>query len=182
MRLRSAVLVSLLTAFAIAVLPSVASAAPRHNHGLTINVAPQRIQAGEGVIIYGRLLGPDAAGQTIRLYHHIPPFPGYSFVGSTTTDANGFYEFTREEGVVNTDRSWFVRGPDHTHSRTVHELVEALVSLNSDTTTGFTLHRVIFTGHVFPDHPFERVLLQERNGAGDDWHTLTSTFTGPGSN
>jgi hypothetical protein len=134
------------------------------------------------VIIYGQLRGTNAAGQTILLYHHIAPRSGYTLVGTTTTDAHGFYEFTRAEGVVDTNRSWFVRGPDHTHSRTLYERVEALVSLASEATNGFTGHKVTFTGHVFPDHPFERVLLQERNGSSDDWHTLKSSFTGPDSN
>jgi hypothetical protein len=64
----------------------------------------------------------------------------------------------------------------------VFERVEALVSLTSDTTSGFTGHKVTFTGHVFPAHPFERVLLQERTSSGDDWHTVKTSFTGPDSN
>lgn len=184
MRLRFAVLASLLTtvtALAAVAVPSAASAAPKHNEGLTINATPQRIIAGEGVLIYGQLNGTDVAGQTIRLYHRVNPSPRFSLVGTTTTDAHGFYEFTRAEGVVLTDRSWFVRGPQHTHSRTVHELVSALVSVSADTTTGNTLHKVVFTGHISPNHRFERVLLQQRVVA-DDWRTIDSGFTGGASN
>lgn len=182
MRLRSVVLASLMTALIAAVLPNAAGAAPHHNRGLTINVVPQRIQAGDGVVIYGYLKGAKDAGQTIRLYHRIPPRPGYTLIGTTRTNAGGFYEFIRTEGVVNTDRSWFVRGPGDTHSRTVHEFVEALVSLSSSATTGYTNHPITFTGHVFPNHSFERVALQERRGAGDDWHTIKSSFSHTGSN
>jgi hypothetical protein len=182
MRLRSAVLASLFTALIAAVLPNAAGAAPHHNRGLTINVVPQRIQAGDGVVIYGYLKGAKDAKQTIRLYHRIPPGPGYTLVGTTTTNASGFYEFIRTEGVVNTDRSWFVRGPGHTHSRTVHEFVQALVSLSSDATSGYTNHPITFSGHVFPNHSFERVALQERTGAGDDWHTIKTSFSRAGSN
>lgn len=181
MRLRSAALASLLTALVTIAVPSVVNAAPHHNRGLTINAVPHHIMAGEGVLIYGELKGPNSAHQTIRLFHHINPFPGYALVGTTTTDGNGFYEFTRQEGVVDTNRSWFVRGPDKTHSRTVFERVDALVSLSTSNTTFDTLHPVMFSGHVFPGHPFERVLLEQRV-SGDDWRVLKTTFTGGGSN
>lgn len=179
MRLRFAVLASLLTAL-LALSPSAATAAPRHNHGLTIAVAPTHILAGDGVVIYGQLKGSAAADQTIRLYHRVSPFGGYSLVGTTTTDAHGAYEFTRQEGVVLTNRSWFVRGPDQSHSRTVRVAVEALISLTADQLSPDTLHKVVLTGHVFPAHPFQRVLLQERV-AGDDWHTVAGGVTGAGS-
>jgi hypothetical protein len=174
------VLASLLTALVATVVPSTVNAAPRHNHGLTINAVPRHIIAGEGVLIFGRLEGENAAGQTIRLYHHINPFPGYRLVGTTTTDSRGVYEFTRAEGVVVMNRSWFVRGPFGTHSRTIAERVDALVSLSAASTTADTLHPVVFTGQIDPAHPFERVVLEQRT-KGDDWHALKSTLTGGGS-
>jgi len=180
MRLRLAVLASLLTALLAVTVPGLANAAPRHNHGLTINVTPNHIISGEGVLIYGQLEGGNLAGQTIRLYHRVSPNSNYTLVGTTMTNGNGFYEFTRAEGVVLTNRSWFVRGPDHTHSRTVRVAVEALVALAADNTNPDTLHPVVFRGEVFPIHRFQRVLLQERTG-GDDWTTLKSGFTGGGS-
>jgi hypothetical protein len=180
MRLRLAVLASVLTVSA-AVVPSVAAAAPRHNNGLTINAAPQQVIAGEGVLLYGQLTGTNVAGQTIRLYHRVALAPRYTLVATTTTDAHGFYEFTRAEGVVLTNRSWFVRGPERTHSRTVHEDVSALVSLNASATSTDTRHSVVFTGHVDPNHAFERVALQVQNGTSDDWHTIKTGFTRRGS-
>ena len=71
------------------------------------------------MLIYGQLKGAPVAGQTIRLYHRVNPSPFFTLIGSTTTDSFGFYKFTREEGVVMSNRSWFVRGPGFTHSRTV---------------------------------------------------------------
>lgn len=182
MRPRLVVLASMLAALVAVAVPGSAAAAPKHNHGLTIAASPNPIIAGEGVVIYGRLKGPDAGGQTIRLYHHLADTPGFTFVGKTTTDPGGFYEFTREEGVVYTNRSWFVRGPDGSHSRTVHERVLALVSLFADTLTQDTNHPIVFTGHVTPNHAFERVLLQQQNGTGDDWNTLKVGRLGGGSN
>lgn len=182
MRLRLAV-----PAFAVAVLgmgclPTVAAAAPRHNHGLTIAATPDPVIAGEGVLIYGQLKGPDNAGQTIRLYHRlIGSGRGYTPVGTTTTDSSGFYEFTRAEDVVYTNRNWFVRGPDGAHSRTVHERVVPLVTVSPSSASTDTNHPIVFTGSVTPNHAFERVFLQEEIGSTDDWRTLTSTFLGGGS-
>ncbi len=73
MRLRFTVLVTAILAAAIAALPSLASAAPHHNRGLTIHAVPPSINAGDQVDIIGRLQGPGAAGQTVRLWHRINP-------------------------------------------------------------------------------------------------------------
>ncbi len=137
MRLRLAVLVTLVTTLAAFAVTSVASAAPGHNRGLTINAIPNPIDAGEGVFIYGHLNVGPVGGQTIILYHHLAGTNlGYTKVGQTTTDSRGFYEFTRAEDVVLTNRSWFVReqGAHFIHSRTVSERVAALVSIAASTT------------------------------------------------
>ena len=193
MRLRFAALVLLSSALVTLAGPAGALAhGPRHNHGVTIAVTPNPILSGEGVLIYGQLNGPNHSGQPIYLYHRVAPSHGFTLIGTTKTSVNGFYEFTRVEGVVTTNRSWFVRAPGlagNIHSRTVHEQVAALVSLNvatpPPTGDGYdTNHPVAFTGHVSPNHAGERVLLQLQNSAagGDDWKTLKSGRLGPGSN
>ncbi len=185
MRPRIAVLGCALAVFAVVAIPGLAGAAPRHNHGLTINATPDPIIAGEGVLIYGQLKGTDIAGKSIVLYHHISDSrSGYTPISQTTTDSHGFYEFTRAEGVVETNRSWFVRlgATPSVHSRTVHEHVAALVSIAASSNTAFTRHPVTFTGHVDPNHASERVALQEQIGSSDDWKTLKSGRLGPGSN
>jgi hypothetical protein len=181
MRLRIAVLASALSALTFVALPSISGAAPRVNHGLTIAATPNPTLAGDPVLIYGQLNLTAGANQTIRLYHRIDPNPSFTLIGVTKTDAHGFYEFTRAEGVVLTNRNWFVRGPDATHSRTVHELVAAEVSLAANQTNGDTLHPLTFTGGVTPDHAGQRVYLQAQKGASDDWTTLKSGRLGPGS-
>jgi hypothetical protein len=182
MRLRFGVLAAALSALAFGIVPALAAAAPQHNHGLTIAVTPNPIIAGEHVTIYGQLKGPGSAGQTIRLFHRINPNRSFTVISKTTTNGAGFYEFTRAEGVVQTNRSWFVRGPGATHSRTVHERVAALVSLVAGATNGTTNHPLTFSGHVSPDHAGGRVLIQEQKGSSDDWRTLKSGRLGPGSN
>ena len=164
MRPRLAVLAIVVTTLAAVAVPSVATAAPRHNRGLTINAIPNPIDAGEGVFIYGHLNVGPVAGQTIVLYHHLAGSGlGYTKVGQTTTDSHGFYEFTRAEDVVMTNRSWFVReaGVHQIHSRTVFERVAALVSLSASTPTAVTGQPVVFTGQSTPNHAGERVVLQE---------------------
>jgi hypothetical protein len=186
MRLRIAVAASMFAALVAIGIPTIAPAqvlhAPNQNVNLTINATPNPIIAGEGVLIYGRLQGSNAGGQTIRLYRHLPGRPGYTPAGTTTTFPNGFFEFTRAAGVVYTNRDWFVRGPDGSHSRAVHEHVAALVTLNASTNIAVTGRRVLFKGHVTPNHAFQRVLLQQQVGSSDDWRTLRSALLGPGSN
>jgi hypothetical protein len=182
MRLRITVLACALAAFAGAAAPSFAGAAPVHNRGLTIHAVPQHIIAGEAVLIFGQLKGPDHANQVITLYHRINPNPGFTVIGVTRTNANGQYEFTRQEGIVDTNREWFVRGPGTTHSRTVHERVDALVSLAASSASGLTRHPIVFSGHVTPDHTGSVVALQEQKGSSDDWTTIKSARIGPGSN
>jgi hypothetical protein len=182
MRLRFTVLACALAAFAGTAAPSIAGAAPVHNRGLTIHAVPHSIIAGEAVLIYGQLKGPDHAGQVIRLYHRINPNPFFSVIGTTRTNANGQYEFVRPDGIVLTNRSWFVRGPGFTHSRTVHEQVAALVSLAASSPTGLTRHPIVFSGHVTPDHAGSVVLLQEQKGSSNNWTTIKRGLVGPGSN
>jgi hypothetical protein len=184
MRLRLAVLACVSTALLATVIPTVVTAAPRPNRGLTINATPNPILAGEGVLIYGQLNMAPINGQTIILYHHLAgSHRGYTRVASTTTDSHGFYSFTRAEDVVMTSRSWFVReAGSRVHSRTIRERVAALVTLSASPTSTDTNHRVYFSGHVAPNHAFERVLLQEQRGSSDDWRTLKSGVLGPGSN
>ncbi len=183
MRLRFTVLASIVTALMALAIPSVGNAAPKHNRGLTINATPNPILAGEGVLIYGQLNNPPVGGQTIILYHHIAGVPGYTRVSQTTTAPNGFYEFTRAEDVVMTNRDWFVReeGIHGVHSRTVRERVAALVSIGASQSSQFTRKPIVFTGHVTPNHAFGLVYLQTQLGASDEWHTIKSGLIGPGS-
>src|SRR5947209_20306023 len=124
MRPRLAMLGVALAAISSLIVPNIATAAPRHNHHLTIAATPNPIAAGDGVLIYGQLKGSDISGQTITLYQHvIGAGGGYTPAGTTTTNSFGFYEFTEPQGAVVSNTNWFVRGPDASHSRTVHERV-----------------------------------------------------------
>lgn len=178
MRTRFTMLAATLCGVAALAVPVAASAAPHHNRGLTIAVTPDPINAGEGVLIYGQLNGSDNAGQTVRLYHRVNPAPRFTLISVTKTDQFGFYHFVRADGIVETNRNWFVRGPAGTHSRTVHERVHALVTLAADRTSATTSQRVTFTGVIVPRHSFQRVLLQEQVGNnGNGWRTIARGLT-----
>lgn len=159
-------------------LPSRTEAAPRHDHGLTIAVTPDPITAGQGVLIYGQLKGPNDAGKRIWLFHRINPADRFTPVSVTRTNASGFYEFVRADGVVKSNRNWFVLGPDNSHSRTIHEWVSANVTLSASAASATTAQDVTFTGTVFPAHTHQRVLLQEQNSSsGNGWQTIAAGYT-----
>ncbi|MGH2842156.1 MAG: hypothetical protein ACRDKL_01025 [Solirubrobacteraceae bacterium] len=194
-----AAVLELLAASAI-VLPGVASAAPHHNRGLTIATTANPITAGQEIVIYGELKGFDNAHQWILLYHRINPAAQFTLIGRRRTNSAGYYEFIRADGVVMSNRNWFVVGPGHTHSRTIHERVASVLTLNAGqsaatgttTTTTTTTETgtgtgtmtvstgqpVQFTGTVMPNHPDQRVLLQAQNAlAGNGWRTIASAIT-----
>jgi hypothetical protein len=183
MRLRVCVATCALATLGSLAAAGLAGAAPQRNHHLTIAAVPNPILAGEGVLIYGRLLGVSQGNQRIVLYHHLGGSDrGFTVIGATRTDANGFYEFERQEGLVYTNRQWFVRGPGRLHSRTIRERVAALVTLNPSTTASDTSQPIVFTGHVTPNHAYQRVLLQRQDPATGNWATIARGVIGPGSN
>lgn len=180
MRLRLAALASLASALFLAGPPAAAVAArhhgPRHNHGLTINATPDPIIAGDSVLIYGQLNGPNSAGQKIVLYHRVHPNRFFTVISRTTTDSHGFYEFLRPDGLVQTNRDWFTRAPalpGRVHSRTVRERVAALVTLTPSAPSADTDTPITFSGQVTPNHQFEPVIIQKQVGNnGNGWKTI----------
>jgi hypothetical protein len=161
------------------VLPAGAQA---RTHHVSIVAVPNPIDAGDPVVIVGHLSGPGNAHQPVNLFHRLPNQFRFSFVQSVQTDSHGNYLITRGPGVVDTNRAWFVRSLG-ARSRTVHEGVHALVTLNASTTQAKTNQPVLFTGHVTPNHRGDRVFLQRQVGSnGDDWKTIDSGRLGPGSN
>ena len=180
MRLRMITVLAVATS-ALAPAATAASAAPHRSAqgrcAISMFVAPRRITAGDPVVIFGRLRCPTHAPQAVRLFHRLAGQPGFTPVGRTTTDANGFYEFSRADGVVMTNRTWFVRSRG-AQSATKGVRVAAAVTLNgppdgSNLQTG-PKNAVTFTGAVSPNEAGARVILQRQNAAtgGDDWRRI----------
>jgi hypothetical protein len=173
MRVRVTVLVAALTACACTVTPSIAAAhGPIRDRALTIHNSPQSIVAGDPVLIYGRLLGRESANQRVVLWHRINPRAGFTIIGHTQTDSSGRYEFTRQNGIVETNRSWYVTGPALSHSQTVHEQVSAEVTLSPSATQATTGHPITFTGQVSPVHAGQTIKLQAQRGDSNNWNTI----------
>lgn len=147
---------------------------------VSMQVAPRQIVAGDPVVIFGRLRcvnRASAAGQQVVLYHHLTGLPGFTPVQSATTDAHGFYEFGRADGVVETNRSFFVRS-HRARSATKRIRVAAQVTLSGSTEgallTGYP-NRVTFTGAVSPADVGARVILQRQNAlTGNQWRRIDS--------
>ncbi|MCL2419649.1 MAG: hypothetical protein FWD04_10175, partial [Conexibacteraceae bacterium] len=91
--------------------------------------------AGQSMLIYGQLNGPNSANRLIVLYHRINPAAQFTVIGATRTTAQGFYEFTRSEGVVVSNRNWFVVGPRGSRSRVIHEYVSPVLTLSTPSAT-----------------------------------------------
>jgi hypothetical protein len=176
-------------AVVVSMLVLVPSSAFAHRHrgfdgrcAVSMNVAPPKIVAGDQVVVFGRLRcanRANAAGQEVKLYHHLLGSPGFTFVQSATTDAGGSYEIFGADGAVETNRSFYVRSRG-ARSATRHVWVAAQVTLSGPTEgqllTGFP-NRVSFTGAVSPADVGARVILQRQNAAtGNDWHRIDSGF------
>jgi hypothetical protein len=166
----------------LAVLPSSALAHkhPSRNGKCSINmtVAPRQTVAGEPIVIFGQLRcanQADAAGREVVLYHHLAGIGGFSIVQSVTSDASGFYSIAPADGVVETNRSFYVRSLG-ARSATKRVRVAAQVTLGGPPEgqlfTGFP-NRVTFTGTVSPADVGAIVILQRQNAStGNDWHRI----------
>jgi hypothetical protein len=166
----------------LVVLPSSASARKHPSHNakcrVSMTVAPRQIVAGEPIVIFGQLLcanQTDAAGREVVLYHHLAGIGGFSIVQSVTTDASGFYSIAPADGVVETNRSFYVRSLG-ARSATKQVRVAAQVTLSGPAEgqlfTG-SPNRVTFTGTVNPADAGARVILQRQNAStGNDWHRI----------
>jgi hypothetical protein len=178
-----------LLACAIALSP--AADAKKHQsangrHNVSLNVSENPVVAGDPLVIWGRLRGPNHANRVVTLWHRINPRPRFTPVQQTTTDANGFYVFFRQNGIVNSNRNWYVKSLG-ARSRTVHEKVFSLVNLSgpadgSNLLTG-PAHKVTFSGTVSPFRAGGRVVLQRQAsdaGNGNGWNRIDQTRVQPG--
>lgn len=181
MRVSLPVLASAGVAAVCVATPSIAAAAP-HPHatrGLTIHAAPLHVIAGDPVLVFGHLAGPHNANRQVVLFHRVGLQKQFTVVSRTRTNAGGKYFFPRAQYVVNRNRSWYVRGPNHSHSMTIHEKVAAEVTLSSNTASATTRNAIAFKGQVTPGQG-GKVALQEQTTAGNSWRTIGNAQVGTG--
>jgi hypothetical protein len=163
-------------------LAPAAASAHKHPGGrcrVSINVAPPQITAGDPVVVFGRLFcrpGGREAGQVVKLYHRLASSPGFTYVQSTTTDAHGFYEFSRADGVLETNRAWYVRSHGaQSASKRIRVAAQVTLSGPAEGTQLLTgqANKVTFTGTVGPADVGARVILQRQNATtGNEWRRI----------
>jgi hypothetical protein len=210
MNMRSLRLVPILAAATSLLLPSLAGASglgrqakhpsPSGRCSVNINAAPHEITAGETVVVFGQLRCRPravipAAGQTVTLLGRTSTSFGFHAVQSTTTDAQGFYEFT----VPNVQSNAIVYVRAHRAAsghRTVRVAAQVTLTGPPEGTQLLTgrPNKVTFTGTVSPGDTGALVVLQRQNATtGNEWHridlgqvaadgsfSITHTFRDPG--
>ncbi|HVR04917.1 MAG TPA: hypothetical protein VMS02_02670 [Solirubrobacteraceae bacterium] len=138
---------------------------------------PWQITVGEQVTMTGQLVcrhPRNVSGEPVRLFQRIPGTPGFGLVQSTTTNAQGEFEF--QLSGVETNRIYHVR------SRGAESVdrdlkVAAKVTLagppeGTQLLTG-AANSVSFSGSVTPADEGARVILQRENASGsDEWHAI----------
>jgi hypothetical protein len=150
---------------------------------ININIAPRQITAGDSVLVFGRLRcrHAGAAGKVVKLFQHERGVPGFTLVGSTTTDVRGFYEL-QPSGVV-TNRAFFVRSHGaQSGRRAVRVAAEVTLSGPPEGTQILTgpANKVTFTGTVTPADAGAIVVLQRQNAVtGDEWHRIDRGVVAP---
>jgi hypothetical protein len=189
MRLRKLAPAATAAAALLALVAPAAALAHKHPSpsgrcGVSLNVAPREITAGDPVVAFGRLLCTrrvNVAGQTVKLFEHSSGTPGSTLVQSTTTGPLGFYELTQTG--VDTNSVFYVRSHGaQSGRRRVRVAAQVTLSGPPEGTQLLTgaPNAVTFTGTVTPADAGARVILQRQNAlTGNEWRRIDSATVGP---
>jgi hypothetical protein len=168
-------------------LPSTAAARQRRERcTVELNVASSELTAGESATLDGSLMCPEslnAAEQTVTIYQHVAGTPGYSAIGSASTEPDGAYRFTTEALEGN---GAFYASAGNARSRRSEVKVTPLLTLSAppDGTAlllagrragaaGVADNTVTFSGTVSPDDGGATVVLQRENAAANEgWRRI----------
>jgi hypothetical protein len=168
-----------LASFGVAAIAPAGADAARGYH-VSLAVAPDPDVSGDPLTMVGTLSnsrGLPVEGVHLVLYHRVNPVPFFTPVQRTRTGPGGFFQIDRAEGVVVSNREWYVvahgRGGFLARSRTVRERVFAIVTLAASASNVETGQPVSFSGTVSPRHAGERVILERQTAAnGNSWHRI----------
>jgi Phosphoesterase family len=156
-------LVTALSAWLVPVASAViVSSAARHSVGVTITSAPNPSTDGQSVTISGRLRAPQHAHAVVLLWRRLPRQRRFHPTAATRTDSSGRWSMTVR---VDGNRWWYVTSRG-LRSRTVHQRVQALITLTPSEAKAAPGDQVTFTGSVSPSHPGLQVVLQELGPTG----------------
>jgi phospholipase C len=137
--------------------------------GVSIKATPNPVLSGGKVRIYGRLSGLRVRGVKVYLWHELAGKRRFSRVGWAKTTSGGRYQFTRADGIVTTNRRWYVVAEGRRSVR-MRERVSALITLGSSDSSPGIGEVVTFLGNVSPSHAHQTVELQRL--VGRSWRAI----------
>jgi phospholipase C len=138
---------------------------------VTIASSPNPSQAGQPVLLSGRVVGIQKAGMSVALWRKLPRDHSFHLALQTPTDSSGHYAVLVSGTAVNTNTEWYAT----THgvsSSTAAQAVHALLTLKPSAPQAAPNEPVGLRGHVTPWHGGDSVLLERRTLTGT-WHTIT---------
>jgi len=192
--MRSHKLTSALTAAAalLAVVPAGAVAAHNHRHNalrhiahggickVTLNVAPRLLTSGEAALAFGQgsCGGAPASEQMVTVFDRPAGSPGFSVLGTTTTNKEGAYQLPT--GALASNTAFYSSlGAGHSPMRNVRVAAQVSLTGPPEAKTLFSGIRtgrrnaVTFSGSVDPKDAGARVVLQRENAVkGNEWHRI----------
>jgi hypothetical protein len=151
-----------------------------------LEATPPVVTAGEPFALAGTLSCPEiasASGQTVTLFQKAAHIPGFSIAATTTTDANGAFQFSLPGPEVNS--MFYVRSGDANSSRTRVEAAGPQVVIDAPI-AGMQLFvgtdraasdseiqssAVTFTGTFSPAEAGATIALQREYSPGR-WHRI----------
>jgi phospholipase C len=146
--------------------------------GLTLQVKPNPAQAGDAVVVAGRLLGPSANGRgggarpcagAVVLWRRGPGRRAFGRIAVAEPGAGGRFMFVLPAGSVETNTQWYASS-GAVRSPIVDQGVRAAVALASTATFAVSGDRETLSGAVIPNHGGERILIQRLEAGG--WRTV----------
>jgi phospholipase C len=142
---------------------------------LTIATDPNPSTDGQIVTVSGRVLGPHRSHAVVLLWRRLPGQKRFHPIAATRTDRSGSYSMS---AGVSGNRWWYVTAHGF-RSRTVHQRVQALITLIPSETRAAPGDLVAFTGTVAPPHAGAQVALQQLGSTG--WQTVAQGPLDPAS-
>jgi phospholipase C len=124
--------------------------------------APNPSTAGQAVLISGQLRGPRRSHAVVLLWRRLPGQKRFHPVAATRADRSRHYS---TNAVIDGNRWWYVTARGF-RSRTVHQRVQARITLVDSDTRAAPGDQVSFTGAVAPSHSRAQIVLEQLGSAG----------------
>jgi len=151
----------------------------------SLSIASARLVAGESATLIGALSCPvagEAAEQAITIDQHVAGTPGFSVIGTATTEADGAFQLTTAALEAN---SVFYASSRGVRSNRLAVKVAPAVTIGGPPPTtqlsraarhanasGEEGDTVTFAGNVGPVPAGTRVTLERESASGEDWHRI----------